>query len=198
MWVCNVCTFANESVISTCEMCGSAAEPSSSHNFDALLAAQLEEQEAKKLAESQPAQKKLKPEQQQQSWIESLDMSVVKEFEQLPSSAPTSEAIARITSDLKDVMRNGGEAFFFFFFVPDRLPEAANNSMFRVLPERKDITRVHAVLFGPSDTPYEFGCFHFSLRFASNHPWVKGLLLSRPPRHVSLFFSMVSSKRLRR
>ncbi|XP_070549691.1 ubiquitin-conjugating enzyme E2 Z-like [Ptychodera flava] len=44
-----------------------------------------------------------------------------------------------------------------------------------VVPDKDDITKVHALITGPFDTPYEGGFFHFLIRFPPDYP-------IRPPR----------------
>jgi len=39
-----------------------------------------------------------------------------------------------------------------------------------VVPDREDMTKVHAMIIGPFDTPYEGGFFHFLLRCPPNYP----------------------------
>lgn len=43
------------------------------------------------------------------------------------------------------------------------------------VPEECDVTKLHAVVVGPRDTPYEGGFFHFLLKCPSNYP-------ASPPR----------------
>ncbi|XP_070546145.1 ubiquitin-conjugating enzyme E2 Z-like [Ptychodera flava] len=45
----------------------------------------------------------------------------------------------------------------------------------RVVPDKDDITKVHALITGPFDTPYEGGFSHFLIRFPPDYP-------IRPPR----------------
>ncbi|XP_070545954.1 ubiquitin-conjugating enzyme E2 Z-like isoform X1 [Ptychodera flava] len=44
-----------------------------------------------------------------------------------------------------------------------------------VVPDKDDITKVHALITGPFDTPYECGFSHFLIRFPPDYP-------IRPPR----------------
>ncbi|KAH6933539.1 hypothetical protein HPB50_016062 [Hyalomma asiaticum] len=44
-----------------------------------------------------------------------------------------------------------------------------------VEPEESDVTRLHALVVGPRDTPYENGFFHFLVKFPPNYP-------ASPPR----------------
>ncbi|XP_077996936.1 ubiquitin-conjugating enzyme E2 Z-like [Glandiceps talaboti] len=44
-----------------------------------------------------------------------------------------------------------------------------------VVPDKDDITKVHALITGPFDTPYEGGFFYFLIRFPPDYP-------IRPPR----------------
>ena len=39
-----------------------------------------------------------------------------------------------------------------------------------VLPDEEDMTKIHAVITGPSDTPYEGGFFYFTLQCPPNYP----------------------------
>ncbi|KAI8519447.1 ubiquitin-conjugating enzyme E2 Ze [Branchiostoma belcheri] len=44
-----------------------------------------------------------------------------------------------------------------------------------VVPDSEDVTKIHALITGPFDTPYEGGFFHFLIRFPPDYP-------IRPPR----------------
>lgn len=57
----------------------------------------------------------------------------MKKFQDMQTSHPTAEAMKRITSDLKEALR------------------ANNGGMFAVLPHRKDITYIEALLIGKKD-----------------------------------------------
>lgn len=39
-----------------------------------------------------------------------------------------------------------------------------------VVPDKDDMTKIHALIIGPFDTPYEGGFFHFLLRCPPNYP----------------------------
>ncbi|XP_065185419.1 ubiquitin-conjugating enzyme E2 Z-like [Sycon ciliatum] len=39
-----------------------------------------------------------------------------------------------------------------------------------IVPDESDITRLDALIMGPSETPYENGFFHFKFRFPPNYP----------------------------
>ncbi|XP_077861682.1 ubiquitin-conjugating enzyme E2 Z-like [Saccoglossus kowalevskii] len=39
-----------------------------------------------------------------------------------------------------------------------------------VVPDKDDITKVHALITGQFDTPYEGGFFHFLIRFSPDYP----------------------------
>lgn len=54
---------------------------------------------------------------------------------------------------------------------------ANNGGMFAVLPHRKNITHVEALLLGPEDTPYANGFFHFEARFPLDYPWTPPMVL---------------------
>jgi hypothetical protein len=116
MRVCPECTFRNSEDISLCLMCSSSLLPYSAAppdtSGDAQLAAQLEQQAA---VAAQPVAKKSK---KAIVGLETVEQSWGKKFDLPASQAPTSDAIARISMDLKEVMR-------------------AKDAMFRVLPERK-------------------------------------------------------------
>ncbi|XP_003390484.1 PREDICTED: ubiquitin-conjugating enzyme E2 Z-like [Amphimedon queenslandica] len=69
---------------------------------------------------------------------------------------PTSDAIVRMKRDLHLVFSDPLPGIF-------------------IAPESDDITRLHALITGPFDTPYEGGFFHFMLRFPPSYPF-------HPPR----------------
>ena len=39
-----------------------------------------------------------------------------------------------------------------------------------VMPDKDDMTKIHAMIIGPFDTPYEGGFFHFLVRCPPNYP----------------------------
>lgn len=39
-----------------------------------------------------------------------------------------------------------------------------------VLPNENDVTKMHALVMGPFETPYEGGFFHFYVRCPTNYP----------------------------
>lgn len=55
-------------------------------------------------------------------------------------------------------------------FLHTRLPRGVF-----VEPEESDVTKLHALVVGPRDTPYENGFFHFLVKFPPNYP-------ASPPR----------------
>jgi ubiquitin-conjugating enzyme E2 Z len=151
---CPVCTFNNPAASAECSMCGTPLRddiPKADTSGDALLAAQLEQQ--------QPVPKKLKK-MPTLVPLQPSESAFAKKVDEPLSSAPTSDALNRISLDLKEALRN-------------------KHSMFRVLPERRDMTKVHALLFGPAGTPYEHGLFHFQARFPATYPWQPPLVVLR-------------------
>ncbi len=111
-------------------------------------------------AEVQPVMKKSKVAMPALGPPLMVESSFRRKFEEAMGVAPSADALNRISLDLKEALRN-------------------KHSMFRVLPERKDLTKVHALLFGPSGTPYEFGLFHFQARFPATYPWQPPMVMLR-------------------
>ena len=156
---CPVCTYVNKDAPTACAICGEVLnEPpalsNSSTLYDEMLAGQLQAASA-----PQPVLKKPKKVAEEAA----TSMTYAKKFDTMRPTPPTAEALRRITADLKDLLR----------------AHAGNASMFVVSPERKDITSLHSVLFGPADTPYEGGVFHFHSRFPSQYPWEPPMVVLR-------------------
>jgi ubiquitin-conjugating enzyme E2 Z len=64
----------------------------------------------------------------------------------------TSEAIIRIKRDLYTIFNDPPPGVF-------------------IVPHKDDITRIHILMNGPFDTPYEGGYFYFILRFPPDYPY---------------------------
>jgi len=64
---------------------------------------------------------------------------------------PSSNTLNRIKRDLATIYREPPPGMF-------------------VVPDKDDMTKIHALIIGPFDTPYEGGFFHFLLRCPPNYP----------------------------
>lgn len=71
--------------------------------------------------------------------------------DRMPKCAPSKEAVLRIASDVQELYR-------------DPAPGIC------VVQDEQDITKVHALITGPMDTPYEGGFFYFLVRFPTDYP----------------------------
>ncbi|XP_078581074.1 ubiquitin-conjugating enzyme E2 Z-like [Branchiostoma floridae x Branchiostoma japonicum] len=69
---------------------------------------------------------------------------------------PTQQCILRIKRDIMSIYKEPPPGMF-------------------VVPDSEDVTKIHALITGPFDTPYEGGFFHFLIRFPPDYP-------IRPPR----------------
>jgi len=67
------------------------------------------------------------------------------------SSPPSVHCLNRIKRDLATIYREPPPGMF-------------------VVPDKEDMTRIHAMIIGPLDTPYEGGFFHFLVRCPPNYP----------------------------
>lgn len=45
-----------------------------------------------------------------------------------------------------------------------------------VVSDEADITQFHAIIEGPSDTPYAGGIFYFHIKMPNNYPWTPPLV----------------------
>jgi len=51
------------------------------------------------------------------------------------------------------------------------LSEPRPHNVLYTFSSEEDITQVDALIFGPEETPYEAGFFHFEMKFPANYPW---------------------------
>lgn len=76
------------------------------------------------------------------------DPSGTSEWDVAP---PSFHTLTRIKRDLATIYREPPPGMF-------------------VVPDKDDMTKIHALIIGPFDTPYEGGFFHFLLRCPPNYP----------------------------
>jgi len=131
-------------------------------DMDGMLALQLQKEEEERQAKEQAEQQKLLAQQQQHPKPPPPSQHKDPYIDNFyaPSTTPlTKQARKRIFQDLKAIIINADPTLHVYF--------------------GDDVTTVEALVLGPSDTPYEGGMFHFTMRFPHNYPWASPKVILR-------------------
>ena len=145
------------------------ASSSSGVSIDAEIAKQLQEEEENQVKEFQKKKEeaaKLAAEKLKANPLPYTSYTGDKHVDgfDAPSDTPlTKQARKRIFQDIKALLLNADPTIHIHF--------------------DDDISKIEALIIGPSETPYEGGFFHFTLRFPHNYPWASPRVLLRTTDH---------------
>jgi len=92
------------------------------------------------------------------------DWKTLFSLDAIASRKPSQEALRRLCVDIRKLHKQP---------VPGIGVRAASHHMLAgvfVVPDSSSVTRVHALIVGPTDTPYEQGLFYFQIEIPDNCP----------------------------